>query len=168
MFHCFCLLLFINDSLLPTAAPVFCKAVQVVNPCVYSWLYIPHPSPTTWALTRFSFPLEGLQRRGRLLWAVVSTLCVTMYRHSVTGVQHSLLWTLYAAVRVPRQGAPNVTSLGTAIRNVSSPPNRRRGLCNSINSLVSLRHFKPKVHLSPYLTGSTLSHHYKNQSFNAV
>jgi hypothetical protein len=45
---------------------VFCKAVEVVNPCVYSWLYIPHPLPTTSDLKHFSFPLEGSQRSGQL------------------------------------------------------------------------------------------------------
>jgi hypothetical protein len=40
MSHCFCLLLFTNDSLLLSTAPVFCAATEVANPCVYLGLYI--------------------------------------------------------------------------------------------------------------------------------
>lgn len=44
--------LFINDGLVPTAEPMFCKAVEVASPCVYSWLHMPY-----WSLYFFPFSI---------------------------------------------------------------------------------------------------------------
>jgi len=79
---CFCLSipLFIKDGLLPTAEPMFCKAVEVVNSNIYSWLcifrYFSYFFPFSIHLHFNSSTRRASKRRGRFTTVSWSPLYV--------------------------------------------------------------------------------------------